>query len=84
MSQVTNTTAFNAVAADYTSEVGRIQFLIRSALSGVRTSMPVKVIAVSNSGGVSPIGTVNVQPLVSALDGNGQVWPHGLFIMFLT
>jgi len=78
MSQETNTTAFNAVAADYTSEVGRIQFLIRSALSGVRTSMPVKVIAVSNSGGVSPIGTVNVQPLVSALDGNGQVWPHGI------
>jgi len=78
MSQETNTTAFNAVAADYTSEVGRIQFLIRSALSGIRTSMPVKVIAVSNSGGVSPIGTVNVQPLVSALDGNGQVWPHGI------
>ena len=78
MSQKIETTSFNAVASDYTSEVGRIQFLIRSALSGIRTSMPVKVISVTNSGGISPIGSVNVQPLVSALDGDGQVWPHGI------
>lgn len=76
MSQSTNI-SFNAVAADYTSEVGRIQFLIRSALSGLRTAMPVKVLSVTNSGGVSPIGYVNVQPMVNAIDGNNQPWVHG-------
>ena len=76
MSQSTNI-AFNAVAADYTSDVGRIQFLIRSALSGLRTAMPVKVLSVTNSGGLSSIGTVSVQPMVSAIDGNNQPWMHG-------
>lgn len=77
MSQKTKSVQSNAVASDYTSEVGRIQFLIRSALSGLRTSMPVKVISVSNSGGLAPIGTVSVQPLVSMVDGSGQSWNHG-------
>jgi hypothetical protein len=76
MSQSTNNTAYNAVPADYTTEVGRIQFLIRSALSGLRTAMPVKVIAVTNSGGVSPIGTVTVQPLVNLVDGSNTAWQH--------
>jgi hypothetical protein len=53
-----------------------MDYIIRSALSGVRTSMPVKVMAVTNSGGVSAIGYVDVLPLVSALDGSGNVWPH--------
>jgi hypothetical protein len=79
MSQSTNNTvAYNAVASDYTSEVGRIQFLIRSALTGVRISIPVKVISVSNAGGLSPIGTVSVQPMVSAVDGDGKLWAHGI------
>jgi hypothetical protein len=60
------------------SEVNRMQFIIRTALSGVRTSMPVQVVSVTNSGGVSPIGYVSVQPLVSALDGNLQPWEHAV------
>lgn len=39
--------------------------------------MPVKVVAVTNAGGLSPIGYVDVQPLVSAVDGNGTAWVHG-------
>lgn len=76
MSQSTNNTAYNAVPADYTSEVGRIQFLIRTALAGLRTAMPVKVIDVTNAGGVSPIGTLTVQPLVNLIDGNNVAWIH--------
>jgi hypothetical protein len=38
--------------------------------------MPVQVIAVSNSGGISPIGHVDVQPMVSAVDGSKQIWQH--------
>jgi hypothetical protein len=40
--------------------------------------MPVKIVSVTNSGGVSPIGYVDVQPLVGAMDGAGVVWPHGV------
>lgn len=63
-------------ASDPGSEVGRLALMIRTALSGVRTAIPVKVIACSNAGGVAPIGTVDVQPLVSAVDADGRVWDH--------
>jgi hypothetical protein len=53
-----------------------MKFIIRSALSGVRTSIPVEVMAVTNGGGVSPIGTVTVRPLVNATDGAAVAWPH--------
>lgn len=66
----------NHVPSDNASEVGRITLMIRTALAGLRVAVPVKVMAVTNSGGVSPIGYVDVQPLVSALDGSGNVWPH--------
>ena len=52
--------------------------MIRAALSGLRVAIPVKVISVTNNGGVSAIGTVSVQPLVSGLDGAGVPWPHGV------
>jgi len=78
MSQSTNGIQTNHVPADAASEVGRMDYIIRSALSGIRTAIPVKVISVTNSGGVSAIGKVSVQPLVSAVDGNGQAWEHGI------
>ena len=68
----------NLVPADYASEIGKLKFVINSALAGLKVAMPVKVISVSNSGGLSPIGTVNVQPMVSMLDGSGEAWPHGI------
>ena len=67
----------NHVASDNATDVGRMQFVIRAALAGLRTAVPVKVISVTNSGGVSAIGSVAVQPLVSLVDGTGTVWPHG-------
>lgn len=78
MSQSTNGIQTNHVPADAASEVGRMDYIIRSALSGIRTAIPVKVISVSNAGGVSAIGKLSVQPLVSAVDGNGQAWAHGI------
>ena len=58
------------------SDVGMLQFMVQSALAGVRTAIPVKVISVTNTGGLEPIGTLSVQPLVSAVDGGGVVWEH--------
>jgi hypothetical protein len=67
----------NLTPAANASDVERTQFVIRAALAGLRTAMPVKVLEVTNNGGVSPIGFVNVQPLVSGEDGMGNAWPHG-------
>ena len=78
MSQKTDPIQTNHVASDAASEVAKINYIITSALSGVRTSMPVKVVAVTNAGGLSPVGYVDIQPLVSAVDGSGTVWPHGI------
>ena len=75
MSQKTNILS-NHVASDNASEVNRLNYIIRTALSGLRTAMPVQVMSVTNSGGVSPIGYVGVMPLVSTLDGDGQVVDH--------
>ena len=77
MSQSTSVLT-NLSPGDAATETGRLQFMVRAALSGLRTAVPVQVVSVTNSGGVSPIGTVSVQPLVSAVDGSGKVWPHGI------
>lgn len=52
-------------------------FLVRRILSTVAGSALVQVVAVSNAGGVSPVGTVSVSPLVNQIDGNGNATPHG-------
>lgn len=60
-----------------TSELGAIEFVVTSILNRIATATLVKVLAVSNDGGVSPIGTVSVQPLVNQVDGAGAAMPHG-------
>ena len=47
-------------------------------MNGMRTAMAVQVMAVTNNGGVSPIGYVDVQPAVSSKAGDGTVQPHGI------
>jgi hypothetical protein len=38
----------------------------------------VKIVSVTNNGGVSPVGFVDVQPLVNQVDGAGNATPHGV------
>lgn len=52
-------------------------FIIRSVLAGIATATIVKVVAVTNSGGVEPVGTVDIQPLVMRINGDGQIFSHG-------
>lgn len=73
MSQQTS----NFVPASNSSDIGRLNFIIQTALSGMRTAMPVQVLSVTNDGGVSPIGTVSLKALVQGKDGNGNAIPHG-------
>jgi hypothetical protein len=63
---------------DDTSEYNRIASQIDQALGKISTIKVVKVIAVSNSGALSPVGTVDIQPLVNLVDGLlGSAQPHG-------
>ena len=50
-------------------------FVWNSLMSRVRTAQQVEVMAV-HGGGLGPIGTVDVQPLVAQLDGAGNSTPH--------
>jgi hypothetical protein len=51
-------------------------FAIKQALSRINTCTLVKVVAVTNAGGLSPVGFVDVQPLVNQVDGANNSMPH--------
>jgi hypothetical protein len=63
--------------ADSNSEFNATCFLVRQLIAKISTMTPVKVQAVTNSGGLSPAGTVDVLPLVSMIDGAGHATKHG-------
>ncbi len=51
-------------------------FVIQQALAKVQTATIVKVIACSNDGDASPVGTVDVQILVNQISGQMVATPH--------
>lgn len=56
-------------------------FLVRQMVSRLSTMKLVKVVKVTpgeGDGDVKKAGTVDVQPLVSQIDGNGNATPHGV------
>jgi hypothetical protein len=53
-------------------------FHIKSSQAKMWTSTLVKVVSVTNSGGLSPSGTVDIMPLVNQIDGAGNAQPHGV------
>ncbi len=55
---------------------GEIGYIVESIMSRLQTVTLVKVVAVKG-GGLAPVGMVDVQPLVSQIDGSGGVIPHG-------
>lgn len=55
-----------------------LTYLVWQILARINTATLVKVTAVTNTGGVSPVGFVDVQPLVNQLDGSGKQVPHGV------
>jgi hypothetical protein len=59
-------------ADDYAATV----FTIRQLLARMQTMTLVKVLACTNSGGITPVGTVDVQPLITQLAGDGTATPH--------
>lgn len=63
---------------DAGSDFSKVNFLIERRLARVRTMVPVTVISCTNSGGISPVGFVNVQPTVNMTDGAGNATQHGI------
>lgn len=57
-------------------EPNRQAFAIQQLLSKMQTATLVRIDAVTNSGGLSPVGFVDVTPLVNQVDGAGNPTPH--------
>lgn len=57
-------------------EYNYLAFIIGQLLSEVQTATLVKVVSCTNAGGLAPVGTVVVQPLVFQMTGNRQAVAH--------
>lgn len=68
----------NQKPADTASDYSMIVFVVQQLLQGVATATLVKVVACSNEGGISPVGTVDVQPLINMMTGNREAISHGV------
>ncbi|MGI4801025.1 MAG: oxidoreductase [Janthinobacterium lividum] len=62
-----------AGSGDFNADTANILRL----LARVETATLVRVVTCTNAGGLAPIGTVDVQPLVHQVDGYGRAVPHG-------
>lgn len=63
---------------DDTSELNAISFVINQILNSRSTVALVLIKGVTNSGGVSKVGFVDVRPMVNQLDGARNAVPHGI------
>jgi len=69
-------TGFQGVNAA-ASEFNALSFLVKAMMNQMATATLVQVKAVTNSGGVEPVGYVDILPLVNLVDGQGVAVPHG-------
>lgn len=58
------------------SEYNAHAFLIQQILNRISTATLVRVEAVTNEGGVAPVGFVDVHPLINQVDGLRKATPH--------
>lgn len=63
---------------DSGSDLNALTFLVTQLLGKAWTGTLFLVKAVTNTGGVSAVGYVDVQPLVHQVDGDGNATPHGI------
>lgn len=57
-------------------EFNNLAFMVQQALAKMQTATLVRIESCTNSGGLSPVGYVDVTPLVNQLDGQGNPTPH--------
>ncbi len=51
-------------------------FVVQQSLAKMQTATLVEIVAVNNTGGVSPVGYVDIKPLVNQLDAKGKPVSH--------
>jgi len=69
----TSNTTRSRDGATGANDASQMLYLVKRQLGRVRTTTLVRVISCTNSGGVSPVGTVDVQPLIQQVDGQGNL-----------
>lgn len=60
------------------SDLNAMAFVFQQLLGRVWTSTLVQVQKVTNAGEVSPVGFIDVTPMVHQVDGAGKATPHGV------
>ncbi|WP_241364088.1 Gp138 family membrane-puncturing spike protein [Klebsiella pneumoniae] len=60
------------------NEFSTLNFVMRQYMAGVRTAVPVIVRGVYIVDDLAEAGRVDVEPLVSQVDGSGNIVPHGV------
>lgn len=65
-----------ALPSDFDSDQNGLNFAIQQAMLKLQTSLPVRVMAVRNTG-ISPVGFVDITVLVDMVDGQGNTVQHG-------
>lgn len=78
MSDTSNGYAGARDPSSSTSQFNALSFLVNQILNARNIATLVQIKAVTNSGGLSPVGFVDVVPLVSQLDGSKNAVPHGV------
>lgn len=63
--------------ADVATDWAAQRYIIAQMLSRVATCTLVRVVACTNSGGVSPVGSVDVQPVINMVGGDGTTYEYG-------
>ena len=60
------------------TDFAAINFIAQQAIARVAGATIVKVVAVTNAGGIEPVGFVDLQPLVNMVDGQMRATAHGV------
>ena len=63
-------------ASDTWGDYNQLLFVVSQELAKLQTATLVRVVACTNSGGLSPVGFVDVVPMVSQINGAGIGTPH--------
>lgn len=60
------------------TQYNAIEFIAQMLINSMATCTLVQVVSVTNSGGLSPTGLVDIRPLINQLDGFGNPTPHNI------
>lgn len=66
----------NQTPLDVATEYATLSFIWQQKMSQIATLTLVKIIDCTNDGGLEPVGTVTVQPLVNLMSGDRTSFPH--------